>query len=102
MLSDANREIRHRIELEEGRRQAAARRAMPLAYIDGLVAELEELNLSGIKDIPADFLAALHHLGDLLPPQAGPPVQWPAGVRQALDQCFELQEALRRQRPLRH
>lgn len=53
MIDRTNLDIRHDLELEEGRHRPKRRRSFLLRRIDGLLFELEELNLQGRDRVPA-------------------------------------------------
>lgn len=53
MIDRTNLDIRHTEELEEGRHHPKRRRSFLLNRIDGLLWELEELNLQGRDRVPA-------------------------------------------------
>lgn len=53
VIDRTNLDIRHTLELEEGRRRHKRRRGTLLGAIDRLLWELEELNLQGRDRVPA-------------------------------------------------
>ena len=100
MLADANREIRMMDMLAQERRRRPSRTQL-LHHLDSLIDELEEMNLGGISEIPADLFSELDGLRRYLP-RAGVPTTWPATVNDLLDVCFRLQSGLLSAEPVLH
>jgi hypothetical protein len=96
MMSDANREIRAmEYQALERRRQTTPRRLMH--RLDGMIEELEEMNLDQVSQVPESFIGELRDVGRLVPGSTEPN-RWPTTVSAALDYCFDLQDHVR----LRH
>jgi hypothetical protein len=70
----------------------------PFHYLDEVIERLEELHMRRRKYVPAGFDERLEELDDMLPDSIQPPRRWAPLVRDAIDQCFELQERLLRLR----
>jgi len=71
MLSEASAEIAA-LRLEDDRRRAEAERHAKLVKaIDGLLFQLEDLNLSGVDRVPAILRDRASTILDRLPPAAG-------------------------------
>jgi hypothetical protein len=94
MIAEANREIRWQLRVAERRRQDRAKGIVPFSYVDSLIAELEAMHLDGLRAIPASFLARLLAVNRLLPGGIEPLLGWGCRIRDAIGQCFELQERL--------
>lgn len=93
MMSAANREIRtHEREAADRRRRFTLRDV--LRGMDRLVAELEEMNLVGEREVPGSFLLELQQLADVLPSGVSPPTPWPLKTNEVLDSLFRLEEQL--------
>ena len=89
MMSNANREIRL-IEQREAERRRLSAPARAIQYLDQLIEELEEMNLSNIDELPVGFVARFNQLSRFLPLLTARQPR-PTRVRVALDRCFELQ-----------
>jgi hypothetical protein len=94
MIAEANREIRWQLRVAERRRQDRAKNIVPFSYVDSLIAELEALHLDGLRVVPASFLPQLFGVNQLLPDGIEPLLGWRHRIRDAIGQCFELQERL--------
>lgn len=94
MIAETNREIRWYLWLADRRRRDRARIAVPFAYVDSLIAELEAMHLEGLWAVPSEFLPRLLTVNRLLPAGIEPLLGWRRRIRDAIDQCFELQERL--------
>jgi hypothetical protein len=94
MIAEANREIRWQLRVAERRRQDRVRIVGPFAYVDGLIAELEAMHLDGLQAVPTEFLPRLLAVNRLLPQGVEPLLGWRRRIRDAIGQCFELQEQL--------
>jgi hypothetical protein len=94
MIAEANREIRWQLRVAERRRQDRAKGIVPFSYVDSLIAELEAMHLDGLRAVPASFLARLLAVNRLLPGGIEPLLGWGCRIRDAIGQCFELQERL--------
>jgi len=94
MIAEANREIRWQLRVAERRRQDRAKDIVAFCYVDRLIAELEALHLDGLRTVPASFLAQLLAVNQLLPGGIEPLLGWRRRIRDAIGQCFELQERL--------
>jgi len=66
-LEATNAEIRRRAQHEQRRRDARRRAELPVRRIDALIAELEELHLSGRKRVPDTLDERLAALNAMLP-----------------------------------
>jgi hypothetical protein len=96
MMSDAIREIRAmEYQALERRRRTTPRRLMH--RLDGMIEELEEMNLDRVSQIPESFIAELRDVGCLVSGSTEPN-RWPTTVTAALEYCFDLQDHVR----LRH
>jgi hypothetical protein len=94
MIAEAHREIRWQLQVAERRRNDRARIIGPFAYVDSLIAELEAMHLDGLRVVPASFLPQLLAVNRLLPGGIEPLLGWRRRTRDAIGQCFELQERL--------
>lgn len=94
MIAEANREIRWQLQLAERRRQDRAKITVPFAYVDRLITELEAMHLDGLRAVPAEFLQQLLAVNRLLPEGVEPLLGWRRRIRDAIEQCFELQERM--------
>ena len=94
MIAEANREIRWQLRVAEQRRQDRARMIGPFAYVDSLIAELEAMHLDGLRAVPTEFVPRLLAVNRLLPQEVEPLLRWRRQIRDAISQCFELQERL--------
>ena len=94
MIAEANREIRWQLRVAERGRQDRARIIGPFAYVDRLIAELEAMHLDGLRAVPTEFLPRLLAVNRLLPQGVEPLPRWRRLIRDAIGQCFELQEQL--------
>ena len=94
MIAEANREIRWQLRVAERRRRDQARIIGPFAYVDSLIAELEAMHLDGLRAVPTEFLPQLLAVNRLLPQGVEPLPTWRRLIRDAIGQCFELQERL--------
>ena len=92
MLAEANREIRRQLELAELRRAQLTN--SPFAYLDQLIAALENLHLDDLQMVPASFLPAVRTANRLLPRGVAPMPEGGGLIRDTIEQCFTLQEAL--------
>jgi len=94
MIADANREIRWNRRQDDVRRRVRATTMVPFAYLDSLIAELEAMHLDGMRAVPSPFLPRLLGLNRLLPEGVAPLLGVRHLIRDAIDQCFDLQEQL--------
>ena len=94
MIAEANREIRWQLRVAERGRQDRAKIIGPFAYVDSLLAELEVMHLDGLRAVPAELLPRLLAVNRLLPQGVEPLLGWRRLIRDAIGQCFELQEQL--------
>ena len=94
MIAEANRQIRWQLRVAERGRQDRARVMGPFAYVDSLIEELEAMHLDGLRAVPAEFLPRLLAVNRLLPQGVEPILGWRRLIRDAIGQCFELQEQL--------
>lgn len=94
MIAEANREIRRQLQLAERRRQDRAKITVPFAYLDRLIAELEAMHLDGLRAVPTEFLPQLLAVNRVLPECVEPLLGWRRRIRDAIEQCFELQERM--------
>jgi len=98
MLSRASLEIGQERRAALLRRYRTARLLRPYVYCDRLIQQLEEMHLKGKKFVPKAFLPELYRLLDLLPLGMAHPAGFRSLIRDVLDQLFDLQETLLRQR----
>ncbi len=98
MILQANEEIRSEMLASERRRREKSRFERPLVYLDWTIGKLEAYHLAGKKRVPKRFLAHLLAVNDLLPEGAHAPELWRTLIRDAIEQCFDLQEQLLRLR----
>jgi hypothetical protein len=99
MLETARREIRRAAEAAELRRLEAARLSALVASLDGLLSELEELNVLGIATAPDPCRRrAAHLIAEAARLDAAPDL--PETVEGLMERIYEAQEAalLRRRR----
>jgi hypothetical protein len=80
----------------QNRRRYAFQRM--LEATDRVLWRLEEMNLGGVKTIPAPLRAELREVVDRMPQNIRPPLREDGLVQQALDRLFEVQERLFRWR----
>ncbi|SRR5581483_7013859 len=66
-LEATNAEIRRRAQHERHRREQRRREQRPVRAIDALIAELEEMHLTGRKRVPESFDGRLEELNAALP-----------------------------------
>jgi len=92
MIAAANRDIRHHLLLAELRRAQITN--SPFAYLDTMIGELESLHLDGARFVPASFAPTLFAVNRLLPTGVAPLPERRGLIRDAIDQCFDLQERL--------
>ncbi len=98
MIAQANDEIRSELLAAQQRRLVRARVEQPFAYLDWTIARLEALHLAGRKRVPKRFLPRLAAVTEMLPDGLEAPELWRTLIRDAIEQCFELQEQLLRWR----
>lgn len=82
-------------------RRSRPSRTQLLHHLDSLIEELEQMNLAGFSEIPADVFSELDGLRRYLP-EASVPASWPATVNDLLDVCFRLQSGLLSTGPVLH
>ena len=98
-MAQANAEIRgaqHRHRLERAER---LRRGRPIAYIDGLINDLETLNLKRASRVPSSYESRLRELRLVLADTAVPSGQLEKlrtriGIVKLMDQAYGIQEVL--------
>jgi hypothetical protein len=93
MLNQANQEIRDREEIANRLRERAWLAQRPMVLVDRTIAELEELHLQNLRQVPDGFLPELEALSDALPANLRP-TYWPRRIRDTIDTCFDIQERL--------
>jgi len=98
MISKANEEIHSELLRSERCRRLRARLELPFVYLDWTIGRLEAYHLQGKKRVPKRFLPHLTGVQELLPPGVSIPAEWKTLIRDAIEQCFELQEVLLRVR----
>lgn len=98
MISAANEEIRSQIVAAERRRREKLRLERPFVYLDMAIGQLEALHLAGKKRVPKRFVPHLMAVDEMLPEGAHSPSMWRTLIRDAIEQCFDLQEQLLRLR----
>src|SRR5919201_3716767 len=98
MMSVANREIRTMERQADERRRRVTFRDL-LHHIDRLVAELEEMNLAGEREVPDEFFLELNGLVDILPSQVAFPATPPHRPSAMIDYLFVLEEQILQGRP---
>src|SRR6266481_429949 len=92
MIAAANRDIRRHLRLAELRRAQISH--SPFAYLDQMIADLESLHLDGLRLVPSSFAPTLFAVNRMLPTGVAPLPERRGLIRDAIDQCFELQERL--------
>jgi hypothetical protein len=97
MIASANRDIRRHLQLAELRRVQITN--SPFACLDELIADLESLHLDGLRFVPASFAPTLFAVNRLLPTGVAPLPERRGLIRDAIDECFNLQERLRARAP---
>jgi hypothetical protein len=103
LLAQTNAYIR---EAEQRHRQVKAledRWRRPIALIDGLLQDLEELNLKGQKRVPLSYEARLREIVGLVPPvpelaDAIANLKVKIGIGKLMDALFAVEEAVFSQR----
>ena len=94
MIYQANDEIRAGVAEAERRHQVEVATRRPFAYLDWLIAQLEDFHVAGKKRIPKAFEPYLYAVADLLPEGVQPPLMWRTLIRHVIDQVFDLQEQI--------
>ena len=95
MLEDANREIRRVVREEEARQREAGRLSSVVRAIDGLLFQLEELNLQGVDRVPARLRDRVGAILEILPEQPeDPDFRVRFRVTPMIDVLFRAQEVL--------
>jgi hypothetical protein len=92
MIAAANRDIRRQLQLAEDRQQKQL--SAPFAYLDQVIAELEMLNLDDVRFVPNSFRRAILAVNARLPEGVRPLPTCQGSIRDAIDECFGLQERL--------
>jgi hypothetical protein len=92
MIAATNREIRRHQANASERRSAA--RADPLRFLDRRIAALEAMHLNGLRTVPATALPWLAAVNTRLPAGLRMVFHSRLRIRDAIDQCFDLQERL--------
>ncbi len=98
MIAKANEEIRSELLLSEHRRRHRAWVERPFLYLDWTVSQLEAYHLQGKKRVPKRFVRQLDAVREILPVGVSQPIFWRTLIRDAIEQCFDLQEELLRVR----
>jgi len=93
-LQSTNTEIRRRMQLEERRREERRRAELPVRSIDALLAELEELHLTGRKRVPENFDARLEDLTATLPDDCRTELRSRITIVHLMDQLYAIQDCL--------
>jgi hypothetical protein len=93
-LQSTNTEIRRRMQLEERRREARRRADRPMRSIDALLAELEELHLTGRKRVPETFDTRLEGLIATLPRDCRTELRSRITIVHLMDQLYAIQDCL--------
>lgn len=95
MLEDANREIRRLLHEEEERQREAGRLTSVVRAIDGLLFQLEELNLQGVDRVPAPLRDRAGAILEILPEQPhDPDFRVRFRVTPMIDVLFRAQEVI--------
>ena len=84
------------MERREAERRARLSVRTSMRYLDGLIEELEQMNLADRVEVPVSFDAELKELRRMLPGLSVPAV-WPTRVDRVLARCFQLQAQLQGQ-----
>jgi hypothetical protein len=92
MIAATNREIRRHQASASERRSAA--RADPLRFLDRRIAALEAMHLNGLRTVPPTALPWLAAVNARLPAGLRMVFHSRLRIRDAIDQCFDLQERL--------
>jgi hypothetical protein len=99
-LEAANAEIRRRARHEERRREQRRRAELPVRTIDALLAELEEMHLSGRKRVPESFDARLEALDATLPDDCrSDELRSRITIVHLMDRLYSIQDCLFRRLP---
>ena len=102
-LEATNAEIRRRAQHEQRRREARRRAELPVRSIDALIAELEELHLSGRKRVPDTMDERLAELNAMLPPGCrSDELRSRITIVHLMDRLYAIQDCLFRRLPGRH
>ena len=77
-------------------RRLRARTDLPMAVLDVMLEELEQMNLSGLKRVPRVFEARIEQLVGVLGAEAGelPPLRTNIAPVRLMDMVFDLQDRL--------
>ena len=95
MLENANRDIRRSFHEEEVRQREAGRLGAVVRAIDGLLFQLEELNLQGVDRVPPRLRDQAGAILDILPDQPqDPDFRVRFRVTPMIDVLFRAQEVL--------
>ena len=93
MIKQASRAIEHVTSREQRVQRAKYARRNKMRYIDGLLNELEMLNLADQRQVPPVLLVAINKVVE-----ESPVVSWPraraASVMEAMDALYEIQDRL--------
>jgi hypothetical protein len=100
LMARTNAEIRAALESHEVRRSERARLRRPIALIDGLINDLEELHLKRVSRVPLSYEGRLLQLRIVLGDSAVPSgdldkLKARTGVVKIMDQLYEIQDDVR-------
>ena len=93
-LRDTNLQIRAQLRAERDRRERQARALLPVRLIDAIIADLEELHLTGRKRVPDSLDAALARLQAICPPARDRELRSRITIVRLMDELYEVQELL--------
>jgi hypothetical protein len=93
-LQSTNAEIRRRLQHERQRREQRRRAGLPVRSIDALLAELEELHLTGRKRVPETFDARLEELNAVLPADCRTELRSRITIVHLMDRLYAIQDRL--------
>ena len=98
-MAQANAEIRAAQQRHQLQRAERFGRSRPMAFIDGLINDLEMLNLKGVSRVPMSYESRLRQLRVLLSETAVPSGQLEKlrtriGIVKLMDAVYAIQEVL--------
>jgi hypothetical protein len=93
-LQSTNAEIRRRLQHEQSRREARRRAQLPVRRIDAMLAELEELHLTGRKRVPETFDERFAALNADLPPECRGELRSRITIVHLMDRLYAIQDCL--------
>jgi hypothetical protein len=97
-LQTTNAEIRRRLQHEALRREERRRAELPMRTIDRLLADLEELHLTGRKRVPETYDRRLEELTATLPEACRTELRSRITIAHLMDRLYAIQGRLLRHR----